>query len=155
MHAYAWYVWRREPRDGPSLKVRVGKSETITALSAANLPTPGRRRRRKPIRGRKTSQPAYIAFMRSTIAALAPIALHRPPCRALGQRRGDGVIGLISKGDANHLRPLDRGRVVISWRDVGAAEGHRRRRTSVVGRPRKDTIRHGEIPRLDCLPAFR
>ena len=38
MHAYAWYVWRKEPRSGPSLKVRVGMSETITALSAVNLP---------------------------------------------------------------------------------------------------------------------
>jgi hypothetical protein len=45
MHAYAWYVWRKEPRSGPSLKVRVGKSETITALSAVNPPTHGRRRR--------------------------------------------------------------------------------------------------------------
>ena len=34
MHAYAWYVWRNTPQSGPSLKVRVGKSETITALSA-------------------------------------------------------------------------------------------------------------------------
>jgi hypothetical protein len=25
--------------------------------------------------------------------SLAPIALHRPSCRALAQRRGDGVIG--------------------------------------------------------------
>jgi hypothetical protein len=41
MHAYAWYVWRKEPRSGPSLKVRVGKSETITALSAVNLPLRG------------------------------------------------------------------------------------------------------------------
>jgi hypothetical protein len=41
MHAYAWYVWRKEPRRGPSLKVRVGKSETITALSAVNPPTRG------------------------------------------------------------------------------------------------------------------
>jgi hypothetical protein len=41
MHAYAWYVWRKEPRSGPSLKVRVGKSETITALSAVNPPTRG------------------------------------------------------------------------------------------------------------------
>jgi hypothetical protein len=29
MHAYAWYIWRKEPRDGPSLKVRVGRAETI------------------------------------------------------------------------------------------------------------------------------
>jgi hypothetical protein len=41
MHAYAWYVWRKEPRSGPSLKVRVGKSETITALSAVNPSTRG------------------------------------------------------------------------------------------------------------------
>src|SRR3984957_19392446 len=41
MDAYAWYVWRKEPRSGPSLKVRVGKSETITALSAVNPPTRG------------------------------------------------------------------------------------------------------------------
>jgi hypothetical protein len=41
--------------------------------------------------------------------ALAPIALHRPLCRALGQRRGDGVIGFISKGDANHLPAFDPG----------------------------------------------
>ena len=41
MHAYAWYVWRNTPRSGPSLKVRVGKSETITALSAVNLPMRG------------------------------------------------------------------------------------------------------------------
>lgn len=39
MHAYAWYVWRNTPRSGPSLKVRIGKSETIAALSAVNLPT--------------------------------------------------------------------------------------------------------------------
>ena len=41
MHAYAWYVWRKAPRSGPSLKVRVGKSETIAALSAGNLPVRG------------------------------------------------------------------------------------------------------------------
>jgi hypothetical protein len=33
MHAYAWYIWRKEPRSGPSLKVRVGRPETIAALS--------------------------------------------------------------------------------------------------------------------------
>jgi hypothetical protein len=33
MHAYAWYVWRKESRSGPSLKVRVGRRETIAALS--------------------------------------------------------------------------------------------------------------------------
>jgi hypothetical protein len=61
--------------------------------------------------------------------ALAPIALHGPPCCALGQRRGDGLIGHISKGDANHLRALDPGRAVISWRVSVAAVCHRRRRT--------------------------
>jgi hypothetical protein len=36
-------------------------------------------------------------------------------------------MGRISKGDANHLRALDPGRAIISWRDaVAAAEGHRR-----------------------------
>jgi hypothetical protein len=33
MHAYAWYIWRKEPRSGPSLKVRVGRRETIATLS--------------------------------------------------------------------------------------------------------------------------
>jgi hypothetical protein len=32
MHAYAWYVWRNTPRDGPSLKARIGKDE-LTALA--------------------------------------------------------------------------------------------------------------------------
>jgi hypothetical protein len=27
MHAYTWYVWRNASRDGPSLKVRIGKDE--------------------------------------------------------------------------------------------------------------------------------
>jgi hypothetical protein len=43
--------------------------------------------------------------------ALALIAPHGPPCGALGQRRGDSVIGHISKGDANHpghLIPAER-----------------------------------------------
>ena len=33
MHAYAWYVWRKEPRRGPSLKVRVGRREAIAIVS--------------------------------------------------------------------------------------------------------------------------
>jgi hypothetical protein len=33
MHAYAWYVWRKEPRSGPSLKIRIGRHDTIAALS--------------------------------------------------------------------------------------------------------------------------
>jgi hypothetical protein len=41
MHAYAWYIWRNTPRNGPSLKARVGKSETITALSAVKPPMRG------------------------------------------------------------------------------------------------------------------
>jgi hypothetical protein len=36
MHAYAWYVWWKEPRSGPTLKVRVGRRETIAALSHKN-----------------------------------------------------------------------------------------------------------------------
>jgi hypothetical protein len=68
-----------------------------------------------------------MALIRSATAAstwmkqLALIPLHGPPCCALGQRRGDGVIGRISKGDANHLRALDRGRAVTSWRISVAA----------------------------------
>src|SRR5580704_6869693 len=76
-----------------------------------------------------------MALMRSTTTASTWMK-HWPrsrcmghPCCALGQRRGDGVIGRISKGDANYLRALDPGRAVISWRDPLAAEGHRRRRT--------------------------
>ena len=45
MHAYAWYVWRKEPRSGPSLKVRVGRRETI-----ANLTEPQRGRGRDVLR---------------------------------------------------------------------------------------------------------
>jgi hypothetical protein len=41
MHAYAWYVWRKAHRSGPSLKVRVGRHETIASLSAVNLPMRG------------------------------------------------------------------------------------------------------------------
>jgi hypothetical protein len=37
MHAYAWYVWRKTPRSGPSLKVRVGRGELMAFLAAANL----------------------------------------------------------------------------------------------------------------------
>jgi hypothetical protein len=33
MHAYAWYIWRKEPRSGPSLKVRMSRHDTIAALS--------------------------------------------------------------------------------------------------------------------------
>jgi hypothetical protein len=45
MHAYTWYVWRKQPSNGPSQKVRIGRSETIAVQqkrerleqSAANL----------------------------------------------------------------------------------------------------------------------
>jgi hypothetical protein len=33
MHAYAWYVWRKEPRRGPSLKVRVGRREAVAIVT--------------------------------------------------------------------------------------------------------------------------
>jgi len=110
MHAYAWYVWRKEPWSGPSLKVRVGKSETHGAVSSepANARLTAET---KPFRGRKTSQSAYIALMRSTTAAstwikpLAPIALHRPSCRVLEQRRGNGVIGQSSAAHSREVRP--------------------------------------------------
>ncbi len=34
-HAYAWYVWRKEPKSGLSLKVRVSEAEAIAATIAA------------------------------------------------------------------------------------------------------------------------
>jgi hypothetical protein len=37
MHTYAWYVWTKTPRRGPSLKVRVGEREAVGALSAMSL----------------------------------------------------------------------------------------------------------------------
>jgi hypothetical protein len=42
MHAYAWYVWRKMPRSGPSVKVRIGKAELMAFPAAANLPNPTR-----------------------------------------------------------------------------------------------------------------
>jgi hypothetical protein len=49
MHAYAWYVWRKTPRSGPSLKVRIGKDGVMECLAAANLakraPSPYGRRK--------------------------------------------------------------------------------------------------------------
>jgi hypothetical protein len=38
MHAYAWYVWRKTHRSGPSLKVRISKDESMACLGAVNLP---------------------------------------------------------------------------------------------------------------------
>jgi hypothetical protein len=43
MHAYAWYVWRKTARIGPSLKVRIGKHELAGVLGdklAGRTPTP-------------------------------------------------------------------------------------------------------------------
>jgi hypothetical protein len=35
MHAYAWYVWRNEPKSGLALKVRIGEAEANAATIAA------------------------------------------------------------------------------------------------------------------------
>jgi hypothetical protein len=43
MHAYAWYVWRKTPRNGSSLKVRIGRHELVGALGdevAGGAPIP-------------------------------------------------------------------------------------------------------------------
>jgi hypothetical protein len=43
MHAYAWYVWRKTPRIGPSVKVRIGKHELAAVLGdelAKRTPAP-------------------------------------------------------------------------------------------------------------------
>jgi hypothetical protein len=57
MHGYAWYVWRKTPRSGPSLRVSVGKSEAIAALSAVELPKVMAETR--PVRARQTAHLAY------------------------------------------------------------------------------------------------
>jgi hypothetical protein len=36
MHAYAWYVWQKAPRSGPSLKVRIGKAEAERTIDFAS-----------------------------------------------------------------------------------------------------------------------
>jgi hypothetical protein len=36
MHAYAWYVWRKTLRSGPSLKVRIGKAEAERTIDFAS-----------------------------------------------------------------------------------------------------------------------
>jgi hypothetical protein len=38
MHAYTWYVWRKTPRSGPILKVRIDKNELTAFLATVNLP---------------------------------------------------------------------------------------------------------------------
>ena len=42
MHAYAWYIWRKTPRSGPSLKVRLGRDELIAVRGevAGRTPAP-------------------------------------------------------------------------------------------------------------------
>jgi hypothetical protein len=42
MHAYAWYIWRKTPRSGPSLKVRLGRDELIAVQGevAGRTPAP-------------------------------------------------------------------------------------------------------------------
>jgi hypothetical protein len=37
MHAYAWYIWRKTPRSGPSLKVRLGRDNS----SRSRVKSPG------------------------------------------------------------------------------------------------------------------
>jgi hypothetical protein len=56
MHAYAWYVWRKTPRSGPSLKVRIGRAEAERTIDFAS----GRgasRRQRGPIQETLTNLP--------------------------------------------------------------------------------------------------
>jgi hypothetical protein len=45
MHAYTWYVWRKTPRSGPSLKIRIGKAEAERAIDFASGRVPSRRQR--------------------------------------------------------------------------------------------------------------
>ena len=105
MHAYAWYVWRKEPRSGPSLKVRVGKSGNDHGVAVSSEPANARlTAETKPFEVAKTLQSAYIALMRLTPAAstwmkpLAPIALHGSPCAPLGNVEVEGAIGRTFRG---------------------------------------------------------
>ena len=41
MHAYSWYIWRKTPRYGPSLKIRIGQREAVSTPSAMNSQTRG------------------------------------------------------------------------------------------------------------------
>jgi hypothetical protein len=66
MHAYTWYVCRKAPRSGPSLKVRVGKDELMAFLAALNLlnafPSAWRRHRRpRGFRGEERAAGDLIA----------------------------------------------------------------------------------------------
>jgi hypothetical protein len=45
MHAYAWYVWRKTPRSGPSLKVRIGKAEAERTIDFSFARNASRRQR--------------------------------------------------------------------------------------------------------------
>jgi hypothetical protein len=42
MHAYAWYIWWKTPRSGPSLKIRLGRDETdaVPGEVAGRTPAP-------------------------------------------------------------------------------------------------------------------
>ena len=42
MHAYKWYVWRKTPKSGPSLKVRIGKAEAKGTIDFASGRGPSR-----------------------------------------------------------------------------------------------------------------
>jgi hypothetical protein len=56
MHAYTSYIWRKTPRCGPSLKVRIGKAEAKRPIDFAS----GRgasRRQRGPIQEMLTNSP--------------------------------------------------------------------------------------------------
>jgi hypothetical protein len=56
MHAYAWYVWRKTPWSGPSLKVRIGRAEAERTIELASA-RGASRRLRGPIQEILTDSP--------------------------------------------------------------------------------------------------
>ena len=84
------------------------RSERASSLAATSCPPPSNWRRGEP----QDDVPVALAGPAHgpqrdlpPPPALAPIALHRPLCRALGQRRGDGVIGPVIRGSLPRSPP--------------------------------------------------
>jgi hypothetical protein len=72
MHAYAWYVWRKKPRTGPSLKVRIGKHELVGVLgdeSRGALPLQRSRPKAVEYGRRKIELRAQLASCTDTVGA--------------------------------------------------------------------------------------
>jgi hypothetical protein len=77
MHAYARYVWRKEPRRGPSFKVRVGRREAIAIVSEPKH------------WGGRDSPPTFLGSDELSKEGRGVIHSNSPPARQkLGRTRG-------------------------------------------------------------------